>query len=330
MVTKLKTKIAFIDDNGNAYLKAKDFKKNGFIPGDSLTIVLEGQVLEKIPFHSGFYCKMFETVLVSKDSVVFLAIRNGSAGEKFNLYEGQEILVKLEHQGTYWEKENAYSFTEIKNKDYYDSEESFANFRPLFHDSDCFYRSSSPVDNAYHRAESVRYCVKKYGIKTIIDMADANEELADLLMSLDKDSMDTFQSCLIHPIGDDSGLYSHTFEQSVLLALKLIISSETPCMIHCRAGKRRSGFVCAILQSLNGMTAEEIMSDYMISYKNNNGVTYEDNPRRYEYLKNDTIRKILYHINGKDLSNLNDSTIKYLERIGLGDNEIKKLLIKLR
>lgn len=326
----MKTRIVFIDEKGNAHLENKDFKGGIFNLGDSLTITVNEQTLEKVPFHSGLYCKMFGTVLVLKDNTVFLAIRNGSAKEKYNLYKGQNIYIDLKLHGYYWEKENAYSFTEISDRKFYESEESFANFRPLFQDSNHFYRSSSPVDDAYHRAKSVRSCVKKFGIKTIINMADTAKEYNDLVTLLDDDEIDVLRNCKIYPIGNESGLYSKEFEYSILTAMKLIIESETPCMIHCRAGKRRSGFVCAILQPLYGMSAEEIMSDYMISYENNNRITYDDNPKRYDYLKDDTIKKILHHINGANLNDLINSTIKYLEKLGLSHNEIKKLISKLR
>lgn len=329
-MTKLKTKVIFIDESGNVYLENRDFERSGFGLGDSLTVTIGELILDEIPFHSGLYCKMFGTVLIRRDDAVFLAIRNGNAKEKYNLSKGQSVYVDLCIPGGYWEKENAYSFTEISDQKLYDSVESFANFRPLFHGTNHFYRSSSPVDDAYCRAESVRQCVKKYGIKTIIDMADTIEEYNNLSLLLNGSGVKILQKCKVYPIGDDSGLYSIKFEQSVLAVMRIILEAEMPCMIHCRAGKRRSGFICAILQSLHGVSDKEIMSDYMVSYKNNNGITYNDNPSRYEYLKNDTIKKILYHINGVDLNDLVKTTKKYLKRIGMSNGEIEKLIAKLR
>lgn len=326
----MKTEVIFVDKNGNVYLENKDFEKSGFNLGDSLIITIGEQTLDRIPFYSGLYCKMFGTVLVCKNDVIFLAIRNGNAEEKYNISRGQSIYIDLCISGDYWEKENAYSFVEISDRKLYDSVESFANFRPLFRGTNLFYRSSSPIDNAYCRAESVRQCVEKYGIRTVIDLADTVEEYNNLFLSLDDNGVQILQKSRIYPIGNDSGLYSIEFEQSVLMAMRIMVEAEMPCMIHCRAGKRRSGFVCAILQSLHGMSDEEIMSDYMISYKNNNGIVYDDNPKRYEYLKNDTIKKILHHINGTDLNDLTNSTKTYLKRIGMSSDEMKSLIAKLR
>ena len=193
--------------------------------------------------------------------------------------------------------------------------ESYANFRPLFKDNDQFFRSSSPFDNAYGRARPVVQCVKKYHIRTIVDVADTKEEFHQNMLGAHISSKKLLMECKIFPVGDDSGLFSIGFESTIKRALEIIYENQGPFLIHCRAGKRRSGFICAILQGLAGMDAEPIKDDYMVSYENNNGVTKHENRRRYEFLMNDTIGKILDHITGSDSNNLKNSTICYLENI---------------
>lgn len=41
-----------------------------------------------------------------------------------------------------------------------------------------------------------------------------------------------------------------------------------PVLIHCQAGKDRTGLVCAILEKLLGFTDDEIMSDYLLTNAN--------------------------------------------------------------
>lgn len=318
------TTIVRIDEFGDTYFDIMDFELAQFVLGDSLLMAIDGKTFE-VPFHSGPYCKMFEPVLVRKKDKIFLSIRHGNAAEKFGIHQNQQIVFSLLAPKKFWEKENAYSFEEITNESVYKTKEEFANFRSVMPGKGLFYRSSSPIDDAYGRAKSVVYCIEKYKIKTIIDMADSENELRNLIDTIDDGTRLTMQTRKIYAIGDDSGLYSQKFADSVLTAMKLIISVETPCLIHCRAGKRRSGFICAIIQALRGMNAEQIMEDYMISYENNNKVTYLDNPKRYEYLKNDTIKKILQHINGIDLSCLKKTTKNYLKNIGLTCEEISLL-----
>lgn len=327
----MKIKVASISSNGNINLDVciKDLESLGIRLGDAIDLETPCGKLEEIPLHSGLYCKMFDTVLIADCNAVFLAIRGGSAAEKFHLKVGQKIDLTLSKRRLFWEKENAYSFREITDASLYEGIEPFANFRSLFPNGTMFFRSSSPIDDAYGRAGAVIACIKKYGIRVVIDVADSSNEFADLLLMMDERTQDMLSECIFVVVGDDSGLYSKQFESSVSGSIRAIINLEGPFLIHCRAGKRRSGFVCAVLQGLVGMMASEIELDYMISYKNNNGIVYGDNPRRYEYLRDDTIRRILRHVNGEQCDDLARSSAKYLRKIGMKTDEIAILKQKL-
>lgn len=322
------TTIIQSDQYGNVYFNTMDFNVANFNLGDALLMKIGKKTIE-IPFYSGPYCKMNDPILIRKKDKIFLSIRHGCAIKEYNLHVGQRVSFFLLSSKKYWEKENAYSFKEITDKSTYETDEEFANFRPILPNSVHFYRSSSPVDNAYNRASSAIFCVEKYKVSTIIDIADSQKELDNLINVLDDEMKSAICARKIFAIGDDSGLYSQKFSESVAIAMRLIISVKTPCLIHCRAGKRRSGFTCAIIQALYGMSADQIMEDYMLSYKNNNKITYSDNPKRYEYLKNNTIKEILYYINGTDLCHLRKTTEQYLVRIGLSSEEILLLEQKI-
>lgn len=320
--------IVQIDEYGNTYFDATNFNTANFSLGDALLMKI-GEKKFEVPFYSGPYCKMNEPTLIRKKDKFLLSIRHGSSAKEYNLRIGQHINFSLFSSKKYWEQENAYSFEEITDKSAYGTNEEFANFRPILPNGDHFYRSSSPVDNAYNRASSVVFCIEKYKVNTIIDIADSQDELNNLISILNDETKSIICTRRIFAIGDDSGLYSQKFAESIAIAMRLIISAKTPCLIHCRAGKRRNGFVCAVIQALYGMSADRIIEDYMLSYKNNNKITYSNNPNRYEYLKNDTIEAILYHINGIDLSCLKKTTEKYLINIGLSYKEILLLEQKI-
>ena len=320
-------KILSIDNDGNAYFDSRIF--SCFSLGDAISLSTTKYKIGMIPFHSGLYCVIFGTVLVAKNDKAYLAIRHGNAAKTYDLYIGQDIILDLEKPGYFWEKENAYAFEEINDKNLYKDTESFANFRPLFLGSSEFYRSSSPIDDAYGRSEAVIYCIEKYSIKTILDVADSSSELDQLLIAANDKTKNVLSSRNIIAIGSDTGLYSKEFESTIIEAIRNIISLKTPCLIHCRAGKRRSGFICAILQSLAGLDAQSIATDYMQSYKNNNGITREDNPSRYGYLMGDTIGKILSFVNGDNLGNLVYTTELYLKKIGITNQELAALKSKI-
>ena len=320
-----------IDDSGNVYISFRSPLCRRFTLGDALDLFLESRrVLRNVPYLSGAYCSALGTVLIKKEQDVYLSIRYGNAAKEYGLSVGHRIDLEVSKPGSYWEKENAYSFQEISDRREYKDEESFANFRRLFVGRESIFRSSSPVDDMYGRSDSVVSCIRKYKIRTIIDMADSRDEYEKLLSVANEDKREQLLKCDVFPIGNDCGLFSKEYEQAVANAVRVINIAKMPCLIHCRAGKRRSGFICAILQALDGMSADEIMSDYMVSYENNNNVTYANNPRRYLYLRDDTIGKILRHISGGELDNLASATRQYLERIGLREREIIDLERKIR
>ena len=328
----IRSKIVHIDTAGNASLeiKRKDLALQNINLGDAVYLRVDTALVKDLPCLSGHYCASLKPVLLSKPNGIVISVRHGDARQSFGLKEGQEVTIGLSQPQKYWEQENAYSFSEIKKRLNTMSLEAFANFRPLFKNSDQFYRSSSPFDNAYGRAKSVVQCVNKYQIRTIIDVADSAADFHQNLLTAHIKSKKLLCGCKIYPVGDDSGLFSAQFQNTVRRALELIVDNRGPFLIHCRAGKRRSGFICAILQGLAGMSADAIMDDYMISYRNNNGVTFENNRGRYEYLKADTIGKILTHINGPNLSgDLRYSTSIYLRSIGLSEWLIEKLAAKI-
>lgn len=312
-----------LDDSGTTLLS------DGFSLGDSVAVKIGRKNIKDIPIHSGPYCKAYSAVVIVKNNEIRIAVRHGKAAKKFNAKTGERITIELQEPKKFWEKENAYSFEEINERTRYKDEESYANFRPLFESGTMFYRASSPFDDAYGRADSVLKCVEKYGIRTIIDVADSRKEYALIRKSLSTDKKNSLNQYNIFPVGDDSGLYSKEFRKTVVLAIDKIRQYPGPYLIHCRAGKRRSGFICAILQGLAGLSKDEIEADYMISYKNNNGVIYSDNPSRYEYLRKDTIERILLYINGPDLSNLEETTKNYLLKTGFSPEAIERLKEKL-
>ena len=326
-MTVMIAKILSIDNGGNVYFDSRIF--SCFSLGDAVSLLSVKCRINMIPFYSGLYCATSGTVLVSRNDKVYLAIRHGNAARAYGLNVGQEVLFNLEKPGYFWEKENAYSFEEINEKNFYKDTESFANFRPLFSGSSDFYRSSSPIDDAYGRSEAVVHCIEKYSIKTILDISDSNSELAQLLNVTNDKNKSILSTRSLMAIGSDTGLYSKEFEGTIAEAIRGIISLETPCLIHCRAGKRRTGFICAILQSLAGFDIQSIIADYMQSYKNNNGITRENNSSRYDYLTKDTIGRILSFINGDNLNNLAHTTELYLKKIGITNQELAALKSKI-
>jgi len=59
--------------------------------------------------------------------------------------------------------------------------------------------------------------------------------------------------------------FPQQFAETLRDLLQRLLNSETPVLIHCTAGKDRTGFVCAAVQHALGVSAEAIEADYMLS-----------------------------------------------------------------
>lgn len=101
-------------------------------------------------------------------------------------------------------------------------------------------------------------------------------------------------------------------------------------LIHCKEGKDRAGFVCAVLECLMGASAAEVVEDYMETFFNYYGVgkgSYE-----YDAIAQGNIIKTLKTAFG--ISDLNDADLAacaqdYLLSIGMSSDEISRLKANL-
>ena len=256
-------------------------------------------VLRNIPLYDGSYCSFGEPhVLYREDKNLEIALRRSNAMERLCLHVGDTFTIYPCMRGHYIEKQNAYSVKQIYDRDRFSSDEQYANFRPLIHCSG-IYRSASPFDDIYRRRDFVLACTQRHGIASILDFADTESELMQLLEDdLDYVS-DLYRNKRVIAAGNDSGIYSLEFSQSVIEGLRKLIKLPKPWLIHCRAGKRRSGFVCALLEGIAGANFTELVQDYMLSYEYNNGITQADNPLAYHTIARETIIEMLDYIRTK-------------------------------
>ncbi|MBQ7509187.1 MAG: tyrosine-protein phosphatase, partial [Spirochaetales bacterium] len=100
--------------------------------------------------------------------------------------------------------------------------------------------------------------------------------------------------------------------------------AETPGVycIHCKEGKDRTGFLCAVLELLMGAGMDEIIADYMETYCNFFGV--EKGSERYAYISSIITDELAAVGIGRE-GNLQKQTADFLKRIGLSSDEVETL-----
>lgn len=66
--------------------------------------------------------------------------------------------------------------------------------------------------------------------------------------------------------------------------------------IHCNEGKDRTGFVIMVLEALAGVSLEDIVSDFMLTFKNYYNISYVNNKEKYNKLADLTIYHLVYSL----------------------------------
>ena len=98
-----------------------------------------------------------------------------------------------------------------------------------------------------------------------------------------------------------------------------------------KAGKDRTGLVCAVIEALTGASSEEITADFMKSFYNYFGVI--PNSKEYEFIASHEIKSFLASMLGVkniDDANLYAAAEKYLLKIGVSSENIMKVREKLK
>ena len=192
-----------------------------------------------------------------------------------------------------------------------------------------------------YRSASLSYATKEdvdkiasLGIKTIIDLRD--DEAKKTLP--DKTSLDARFNTIFLPV-NGNGRVPSTYEDGIDSYLemledplkarnifKAIIHSQKPLLLHCTAGKDRTGCFIMMILLANGVDFDDINADYMASFpylvkmtKN----TREFHPEVPEVVLTPNINYLrdVYDAFLKEYGSLEN----YFEYIGLSDDEVKCL-----
>lgn len=230
------------------------------------TVLVGSEMFKTIPivaFHSNFVKKQRIAVFLENDDmeIDILVAKN----IKFPIHFELELYEK---QG-YHEEFLIYNLIRTNNReDYSDlTDEEYCNFRNI----KCgrikegiLYRSSSPIDPFMNRNKYADECLKKYGIKTIINLSNSIEDTKYF-----ENYFNTYYSKQnILFLNTNADVTSYNFGKSVLRAIKFINKHQGPYLIHCMEGQDRTGAICALFESLLSASKNELIEDFMKTYQN--------------------------------------------------------------
>ena len=287
-----------------------DFNALGFSYGDSVKVTFSnGYELPDIPYYNGYYTSNGEPLLVAYPGYPYIkaGINNGedlytiaglleSDGPKLNLFSVAELresdtaTITLNEHGKYSAIQNARDIHYYDERERYDSDEIFANFRKIKAGNlkeGILCRSASPCDNQHNRAPYVDAQIQKAGVAFILNLSDNDQKIQGYLEKPDFASpyfLSLYENGKVEPIALNMNYGSDGFKAKVAGGLSMMAQNEGPYLVHCTEGKDRTGFLCLLLEALCGASYQEIVDDYMITYDNYYGISTTNQTDKYDVI----------------------------------------------
>ena len=320
------------------------FNALGFNYGDSVDVKFSnGYTLEDIPYYTGYYTPAKEMLVLAYPGVekIIIAQNYGALWDKSGLTDDDTVEISLDQPGKYRNVQEVLGKPYETDRKAFERDEEFSNYRSIntgrIRDG-ILYRSASPCANKYNRASYTDDLIKRDKIKTIIDLADGTEDIEAFINSEDYDSpyfRSLYEKGDVIPINLAVDYTAEEYKEKLAVGLRAMIAADGPYLIHCLEGKDRTGFVAILLEALTGATYDEMVADYMTSYKNYYGLDRQSTPEAYEMIKSCHFDPAFRYILGADsmadatTSDLESGAEQYLLSCGLTKDEIRRLKEKL-
>ena len=320
-------KILHDDKFGGIYIDISidDFNKLGFAYGDSLNIKLSnGYTLSDLPYYNGYYVDTGEKLVVSYPGYKYVKVGINYGDDLWkiaNVDENTTITVTLAQKEKYI-KEQLVRDIHYSDEQGNQADEEFANFRNVNVGrikENVFFRGASPCNNEHKRAAVVDKLIKEKNINYIVNLSDSDEEINEFIFSNDFNSpyfLSLYNDNKVVALSMSMQFKADDFSEKLIQGLNNLSQSDGPFLIHCVEGKDRTGFVCMILEALAGASYDEIVDDYMLTYKNYYNITKETDLDRYNIIKEkniDTMLKYISNINNEN--NIDLSTLDYEKNV---------------
>jgi len=338
-------KVTEIEKYGHALLDVtiEDFTTLGFTLGDVVT-VKAGTYEGDMPYFNGYYVNNGEYMVRAYPGHTCIAVRinYGKFAETAGIGVGDEVTIILKEKGGQLFTQEMSSLVYTNDPADYKDEATFANFREVKVTGIAagkLFRAASPINNENNRAAIANKLVEAAGIKSVMNMADTAEEIAEYAASED------FASEYYKKLYDEGNVIvlampvnfsSAEFAAGIVNGLTFLSAKEAPYLVHCTEGKDRAGFASMLIEALMGATMEEIIADYMMSYDNYYGVDAAEETEKYNMIVEKNAIEMLKVIAGVETADaLADADLakgaeNYLLKNGMAAEAIEALKANLK
>ncbi len=337
-------KVSVIEKTGHARLDitVEEFQAAGFALGD-IVHVKAGSFEGDMPFFNGFYVDRGECVLWAYPGHehITVCLNYGNFAETAGVEVGDEVTITLKEKAGALETQQIRGLTYINNREDYDSDAIFANFREVRTSGigeGKLYRSASPVNNKFGRAAVTNRLMEEAGIRAVMNMADTDDNILAYAGQEGFASdyyMELYNSGHVIALNMKVDFASDEFAGQMVKGLRFLAGQEPPYLVHCTEGKDRTGFGVMLLEALMGASEEEIVTDYLTSHMNYYHLDPDRDAELLEKIADRNVRDMLRMMagleKGADMTgvDLAAAAENYLTTHGMGADALRMLKEKL-
>ncbi len=296
-----------VEKYGHASLdiRIEDFNAAGFTLGDIVTVTA-GSYTGDMPYFDGYYVDSGEYMVRAYPGheTIAVCINYGKFCETAGVDVGDPVTITMKEKGGAAAIQATYSLVYTDERDDYDSDEIFANFRAVVLGDIAegkLYRSASPINNGNGRASYADKLIEAAGVKTVMNLADTDEEIAEYVAGEDFNSpyyKSLVDAGSVIALGMPVNYASDEFGEGIVKGLTFLAQHQGPYLVHCTEGKDRAGFTAALLEALMGADLDEIVEDYMLSYVNYYHIDPVADQEKYDLIANGNVMEMLRSIAG--------------------------------
>ena len=332
------------DEFGGAFIdiSIQDFNGRGFKFGDSLKLSFSNGVnYEDIGYYSGYYVPAGKELVVGYpgyDYIKFCINYGADVYTENNFNIETKVTISVYESQKYKDVEETLNINYSDDRNEYESDEEFANFRDVRTGNikpGRLYRGASPIDNRRNRASIVDSLIERHHIAYDIDLADKRETIDKIYQTgtaslyfkdLDRDGK-------VVLLGMGAAYTSEEFSQKMKAMFDAIIANDGPYYVHCLEGKDRTGYVCMVLEAMCGATYEELVNDYFVTYYNYYKI--EKGTAKYNVIKSMHIDEMIRYVfdfpaqTNLLSANYHSAADNYLKSLGLTNEDIEIIVNKL-
>ena len=309
-----------------------DLQEIDLVYGDSIDLAFSGGYsVKSIPFYPDFYGTGGDTVLTDFYDQLAVAGIGCSFNEAAGVKEGETVTITLDERGKYRKEFEAYYVDPDITKWEGQTDEAFRNAREVTAGDiaeGILYRGSSPFDHSFHRVELMDAFLQEHRIQCVLDLSDTEETLA-ALGELPEYTAEMIKngSVISCPLGI---VYSDPESMRMIAdGLSAMVELDGPYLIQCSLGRDRTGVLIALLEALSGAGYDEIISDYMESYRNLHNINMDADSLQYRLFKQRIDEKLeeTLSVSRAELSecNLQSAAADYFFRCGMTAEEVAHL-----